>query len=274
MRVMLIGGLGYVGSALHPYLASKGHDVTTVDLELRGNRTNPKNMRWDYRMLTRMELERADAIVHLAGHSSVQQCAKDPYAAIKNNLSGIIDLIPRLPGCPFLYASSASVHATNTNTLYDATKRALEALVPQLYPNSYALRFGTVCGPAANLRPDLMLQAMVKSAFTAGVIRVSNPDAKRAILGVPDLCRQVEFILDEARAGGATKAYDLASFSLPIAEIAERAASVLDVPVEEAEGQPTYDFTMEPSQGLPAPECTVQTLVEALVSSYKRGEWA
>ena len=52
MRVLVIGGTGYIGSAVYRHLAATGIAVDTVDRELRGNRVNERNLRCDFQELT------------------------------------------------------------------------------------------------------------------------------------------------------------------------------------------------------------------------------
>ena len=110
-KLLLLGGTGYIGSRLYQYLASRGVAVDTVDLEFRGNRINPDNIRMDYRDLTAQFLSAYDVVVLLAGHSTVAQSLRDPYGAFENNLVKFAHLLGKLAGQRFIYASSSSVYS-------------------------------------------------------------------------------------------------------------------------------------------------------------------
>ena len=43
-KILITGGAGYVGSALTPYLLSKGHKVTVIDLMIYGQEVLEKNI--------------------------------------------------------------------------------------------------------------------------------------------------------------------------------------------------------------------------------------
>ena len=75
-RVLLLGGCGYIGSRLGPYLRRRGHFVQSVDVEWFGNFSEYDNWNMDFCALTREQLDMFDVIVVLAGHSSVKLSEK------------------------------------------------------------------------------------------------------------------------------------------------------------------------------------------------------
>lgn len=254
-KVLLIGGTGYIGSSLCCCLASGGFSFDTVDLELRGNPVNADNYKIDYQYLTASFLSSYSAVILLAGHSNVVQSLRDPYGAFENNLVKFTDLLSKLTGQKLIYASSSSVYTGvggqavdeswqtfNFMNMYDFTKYACDAVSRMLYENSYALRFGTVCGPSQNLRLDLMINRMVWSGITRGKIQMSNPHVSRPILGIRDLARAVELILTGPDSPGI---YNLSSFNGTVTEIAEEVAAILNCDIERMPDSPTYNFSME-----------------------------
>jgi nucleoside-diphosphate-sugar epimerase len=254
-RVLLIGGTGYIGSRLYRFLKLAEFEVDTVDLELRGNRVNVDNHKIDFQYLTAAFLSRYSDIILLAGHSNVAQSVNDPYGAFENNLVKFTNLLAKLNGQRLVYASSSSIYTGiggkivneswqtfNFMNMYDFTKYACDAVSKMLYQNFYALRFGTVCGPSENLRLDLMINRMVWSAVTRGKIQVANPQIRRPILGIGDLCRAVELIL---RGPDDPGIYNLASFNTTVGEVAAEVCAILGCGIERLPESPTYDFSME-----------------------------
>src|ERR1700722_4243741 len=109
--VLLLGGCGYIGSAVRLHLEEQGMRVQSVDLELRGNPLNCKNLKADYRSLDRLFLQSFDTIVFLAAHASVSVVVEDPLGTIENNIVGFWQLLTKLDDRQrFLYASSGSVY--------------------------------------------------------------------------------------------------------------------------------------------------------------------
>lgn len=283
--VLVLGGQGYVGSAVCGHLLARGLAVRSVDLGLRGEPGPAPSDRRAYQALTAEELGACDAVVLLAGHASVGACAADPAGAFANNVGGFVDLVHKLRGQVLVYASSVSVcgrtgprAADEADPLpealapYDLHKQAIERYARLAYPAAYGLRFGTVCGPAPNLRPELLLNGLVRSAVRDGRVVVSSPGAHRAVLGVGDLGRAVETILAGRVPPGA---YHLASACVRIGDAAERVARHFGVPVVEVPGATAYDVRVstarfERGAGFAFTD-TVDGLIDALAEHYGRG---
>lgn len=258
MKLVITGGCGYVGSALSQHLREAGHDVTTVDIVGAADKIA------DYRELPAGFYDRFEAIVHLAAYSSVSACAAKPWEATYLNLISFLKTLRKFGGQPLLWASSASVLSPVGGNVYDATKRAAEAMVPALYPNSYALRFGTVCGFSPKMRWDLMLNKMTSDAQTDGIVYVSSPGIYRPVLAMRDLRNAIERLL----AGGDNRPgqYNLCSFNGMVgamaADVAKRfRAETRDLRATSA----PYDFCMTTSRidGWGALE-TVDTILDDL----------
>lgn len=255
-RVLLLGGCGYVGSALFDHLSGRGFQVDTVDLEWFGNGVNPGNQRRDYAEISRDELSTYEAVVLLAGHASVPACARDPRGAFHNNVTRFVDLLGRLgPGQRLIYASSGHVYGRTGGaeareerdcpaplSIYDLTKQAIDAWGALTGLELYGLRLGTVNGFARHLRTDVMLNRMVATARLEGLIRVKDPEVNRPILGVRDLCRAVERILRAKEP--APGVYNLASFNLTVGELAERTSLLTRADLVLAPPGPAHDLRM------------------------------
>lgn len=272
-NILILGGAGYIGAALHPYLRSTkiegkhGFMVRSVDLMARGAYCHPKNEKRNYRdSSVRKMVEKADDVVLLAGHSSVAACLEDPRQAVDNNVMGAVELCGVMrPEQRLVYASSGSVHDIALRSVYDASKRALDELMPVLHPMSWGLRFGTVAGMSPNMRWDTMVNAMVRSAMVDGVVRVRNRALVRPILHIEDLCEGVRRILwGEVPVGN----WDMASQADTIGGIAERVAGRYGATVAVQDDDGGYSFQMR-GRGLvqkPSPWFCILDSVEFAVS--------
>lgn len=279
--VLVLGGQGYVGGALAAHLLARGFDVRSVDLGLRGTPGPAVNDPRRYQDLSADELAAFGTVVVLAGHSTVGACAADPAGAFANNVAGFVDLVHKLRGQRLVYASSISVYVRTDRpadegaplpdpaTSYDLHKRAVERYARFAYPAAHGLRFGTVCGPAPNLRPETLLNSLVRSAVRDGRVEASNPRAHRPLLGVGDLCRAVEAVLTRPVPPGV---YNLASTNGQIGDLAARVANRFGVPLAVTDGHTPYDVRVSAERFRRAAgfefRDTVDWLVGALADHY------
>ena len=133
-----------------------------------------------------------------------------------------------------LYVNSPFVSSDNVNfspiNYYDMTKLHIDHIMHLSPLDYYGLRFGTVNGPAPSIRTDVMINAMVNTAMQKGEIHVFNADTRRSILGINDLCRAVETIIDDNKKSN-RGVYNTASFTNTAGEIAEAVGKHANVPV-------------------------------------------
>jgi GDP-4-dehydro-6-deoxy-D-mannose reductase len=100
-RLLVTGLTGFVGS----YLATW---PDAGDLSVQGR---PADLRDPERVLSAVEAARPDAVIHLAGQSSVAGSMHDPAATYRVNFDGTLNLLQALSDCGFrgrmLYVGSA-----------------------------------------------------------------------------------------------------------------------------------------------------------------------
>ena len=242
MKILLIGGCGYVGSALGKHL-QKNYSITNVDLEWFGNFSIGDTVNIDYNNLTSNFLDKFNVIILTAGHSSVKMCDTDLNSSFNNNVRNFVSLIDKLKDQKFIYASSASVYGNTSATelseenvnfspinYYDMTKLHIDHIIQLSNLDYYGLRFGTVNGPAPSVRTDVMINAMVNTAKQKGEIHVFNKDTRRSILGINDLCYAVEAIIKNNKKSN-RGIYNTSSFTNTAGEIAEAVGRIANVPV-------------------------------------------
>ena len=247
MRVPLVtGGDGYIGSALVKHLGM----AVSLDLMPGYQRKKDVYPLW------------YSSVIHLAACSSVRECEQSPQYAAENNLADVIRFMREIGDLPFIYASSGSVHDTHIHSIYDETKRALDAIIPLLHPNSWGLRFATVCGVSPVMRDDTILNGMTKTAVKNGVIRVRNQHKWRPVLTLDDLC----WFVDRCLSGDVPPGiHDVATFNCRIGGYAELVRDATGAVIVGERDTPTYDFT-QPTLGRTN---DIRPVIEELVAYWK-----
>lgn len=184
MRVVITGGLGFLGRLLARRLAADGHEVALADIagpadepgfvSLRGDVT-------DLSFLTSAIGADCDAVVHLASMVSAE-CERDFDAALRVNLHGglaVLEAARATGRCPrFLFASSVAVYGTS-DPVGDASKQSpvttygMTKSIGELLINEYTRR-GFVDGRSARL-PTVIIRPgkpnAAASGFASGMFR-------------------------------------------------------------------------------------------------------
>ncbi len=262
-KILILGGAGYIGNRLVPYLRMSGYQVTSWDLEWFGGPVaDYENVRKDVADLKQGDLSGFGSVVLLAGHSSVPICKGQPESTFRNNVANFAHLLEILPSeTPLYYASSSGIYGNlgdvtaledetrlQPKNYYDLSKRVIDEYALLSGKRTCGLRFGTVNGWSPNCRGDLMINMMVRSAWEDGVLRVSNPEVVRPILGLGDLCRALDCMLYFRQ--GITGIWNLFSFNMRVDEIALRVQKVAEerlgktVPIQLLPPSPTYNMSI------------------------------
>lgn len=216
--VLVIGGAGYIGSALLRLLLQRGYRVRLLDLLLFGNEPvkdcighpNLEIIQADFRQIDRIvEATRGvDAVIHLGGLVGDPACAVDEPLTIDINLiaTRFIAEVARGEGVQrFVFASTCSVYGSGDHllnerstlsplSLYAKTKLASEKVLEAMAGPDFApviLRFGTIYGFSGRTRFDLVVNLLTAKAVREGRITVFGGDQWRPFVHVQDAARAV-----------------------------------------------------------------------------------
>lgn len=215
MDVLVTGDRGYIGAVLVPLLLKNGYRVTGVDTEYYTQsleKSNPheqyKKITKDIRDIQQSDVERIDAVIHLAALSN------DPIGEIKPELTKDINHLASLRLAKlskkagvkrFLFSSSCSVYGiskegeivnerskVSPQTAYAESKINVENGLKTLADDKFCvglLRNATVYGYSPKFRNDLVVNNFVTCAIALGSIRVmSDGTPWRPLIDVRDLC--------------------------------------------------------------------------------------
>ena len=119
MKVLVVGGAGYIGSHVVKALMLKGHEVTVYDNLSTGQEINLfKQNRFikgdilDYPALVEA-MRGQDAVVHLAAKKAVGESMENPMLYSVNNISGSLNILNAMVECGakyIVFSSSAAVY--------------------------------------------------------------------------------------------------------------------------------------------------------------------
>ena len=153
MRVLVVGGAGYVGSVAVDHLVAAGHDVTVLDSLIAGHREalNPdaqfvqQDVR-DETALGRLFASHSfQAVMHFGGYIQAGESVQQPGRYFANNIGGCIALLNVMVDYGverFVFSSSAAVYGDpDSNPIaedaplrpvnpYGETKAAVERMLP------------------------------------------------------------------------------------------------------------------------------------------------
>jgi len=101
------------------------------------------------------------------------------------------------------------------------------------------MRFGTVGGYSNNPRLDSILNSVYHDAVNTGVISVSNGENMRSYLGMNDLCKAVEALINLQNP---EKIYNIASGTDSIINIAAKVSEIIDAKINFLGGNSKYSF--------------------------------
>jgi nucleoside-diphosphate-sugar epimerase len=223
-KILIIGGSGYIGSKLFDFLKIK-YSVDTIDLEWFGKSLNPKNIKKDYKNLSKDFLKKYNVIILLAGHSTVKMCSNKMLESFENNVGNFISLLNKIKNQKLIYTSSYRVYGSGLHmfsedsslpvqtTYYDLTKSIIDSYATQSNINYFGLRMATVNGFSPKLRINQVINKLFIQALRDRKIEIINPSLKFSVLGIDDLCRAIDTIISTKANKGI---YNLASFSCSI----------------------------------------------------------
>ncbi|WP_415290103.1 NAD-dependent epimerase/dehydratase family protein [Candidatus Pelagibacter sp. Uisw_136] len=211
-KVFIIGGGGYVGSALVPKMLESGYHVTVYDLFIYGEDVLEKDpnlitIKGDVRNIDLLEvyLKGFDYVIHLACISNDPSFELNPELGKSINLDSfkpLVKLSRDLKIKRFIYASSSSVYgikkeknvietlALEPLTDYSKFKVECEKILSEFTSSEFEtviIRPATVCGYAKRQRLDVVVNILTNLAFNKRKIKVFGGDQLRPNIHIQDM---------------------------------------------------------------------------------------
>jgi UDP-glucuronate 4-epimerase len=250
-RIVVTGGVGFIGYHVTRALLGRGDDVAVVDDFSNAPYPVAEKLRNEHDLLAefpRLPIVRAcvtdrdalgplvkgaDVVLHLAGLAGVRPSFADParYARVNVEGTAVVHELVREHGVKrFVFASSSSVYgnstplpahedspATTPESPYAASKRGAELVASALSRRTpsmpcAALRFFTVYGPRQ--RPEMAITLFARAALAGEpIVMFGDGSMRRDFTHVDDIVRGVLAVIERAPPG--FRAYNLGS-SAPV----------------------------------------------------------
>lgn len=222
-NVLVIGGAGYIGSALLPRLLDKGYRVRVLDLLLYGtdpikdslNHPHLEILQADFRQVEKVvqAMHGMDAVIHLGGLVGDPACALNEELTLEINLMATRMIAEVAKGSEvgrFIFTSTCSVYGANDQmlderselkpvSLYARSKIASEKLLLKLADDHFTpviLRLSTIYGLSGRPRFDLVVNLLTAKALVEKEITIFGGEQWRPFLHVDDAARAIVTMLE------------------------------------------------------------------------------
>lgn len=272
-RILVVGGAGYLGSALVLQLLDRGYKVRVLDSLLFGKESlksvekhlNFELIQGDVRDIQAVvqSTKGCDAIVHLAAIVGDPACAENPELAAEINRAATRMLIDvgRGHGIQrFLLASTCSVYGASdflmdeygqvgpislyATTKVDSERILLEAKSADFHPT--ILRLATLFGLSPRPRFDLVVNLLTARAVRLGKITIFNGEQWRPFMHVYDAARAFVTCLEVNNVDVVSgEIFNAGSYGLNhhLSEVAEKISKIIPtVEVERVENDDRRNY--------------------------------
>ena len=254
MKILLVGGLGFIGKHLIRRIGEP-HSLTVLSdaeaawknasfVKTHGINLEIGDITDEDRVRNVMLTHSPELVVHLAALTGIKRCNENPSLAFSVNVFGTYNIVMGCVKCKskLIFISSREVYGESVsdrtqecdplvpNNVYGVTKLLGEKLVTwagSRYNLDYTiLRLTNVYGPDGD---QYNVQAMIKKALTEGKIQILGGNQRMNFIYVEDVAEVVGRCFFDPRSSRQifnVGAYD----SISVEEVVSKLVSLLDVP--------------------------------------------
>lgn len=233
MKILIVGGAGYVGGYVTDLLIETNNEIIIYDNLLYEDQFQ-KNVNFvygdvrDYKKIQKY-FDWADTVVWMAALVGDGACSINPVITNQVNFESVENLAKNFNG-KIVFFSTCSVYGaqdnildenSNTNPLsvYASTKLSAEKIL--INKNSLIFRLGTLFGIGdsfSRIRMDLVVNVLTAKAITEKKLTVFGGRQFRPLLHVKDAARMIILATESEKTG----IYNLHSENIKIIDLAER----------------------------------------------------
>lgn len=239
MKILVTGGLGFIGSNFVRYLMENYSDVEVVNLDAMKYGSNPENLKGieerytfvrgdiaDYGLVKSL-VKDVDAIVNFAAETHVDRSISDPESFLKSNVVGVFSLLEAIRkhnrNAVFVHVSTDEVYGDimegsfkeddrlNPSSPYSASKAAGDLFV-LAYVRTYGID-GRITRCTNNYGPYQFPEKLIPKTIIRSIMGLKVPvygtgENVRDWLYVEDHCRAIDLVM---RGGEKGEIYNISS---------------------------------------------------------------
>lgn len=250
MKIVILGGCGYVGSVLVEKLLNKKHKLMVIDTKWFGNylkkHKNLKIIKNDIRDLKNIKFNGYDTIIHLANIANDPASELNPTLSWEINVLSTYQLIEKAinEGIKnFIYSSSGSVYGIKKEkkvtedlppyplSIYNKTKMIAERVLLSFKDkiNIKIIRPATVCGLSSRMRLDVSVNLLSIQALEKKEINILGGKQKRPNIHILDLVNVFIYFLEKKVKNGI---YNAGFENLSILAIGKKIQKIIDCKIK------------------------------------------
>jgi UDP-glucose 4-epimerase len=227
-RILITGGVGFIGSALVPELSKQGYEVYVLDNLSFGKREliNIPDDRFiladitDRHLIQEVMMKiKPQWVIHLAAIHFIPYCNQNPYESANINIQGTMNILDAAKKVDclerVLFASTAAVYpiidtpiaetsTTNPLDIYGLSKLAGERFVNEFYLETHIpsiiCRFFNAFGPRET-NPHLIPEIHRQVVSGNRKIQLGNLDPKRDFIHTSDMSSALRLLLEKFDTG-------------------------------------------------------------------------
>ncbi len=249
MKVLITGGLGYIGQVLQEELKKAGIEYEILDNDIYNlHKDIPSEKRLDLLDKDSIEdsVKNCDVVVNLAAIVGDPACLVDTRYAIEVNCVGTRNLVELTNkyNKRIIHASTCSVYGAEKENkkliesstpfpidFYGQTKYQQERIVRDLIENreNYCIfRLGTAYGLSPRMRYDLVINTFAAKAANGEKLSVFGGTQYRPFVHIRDISRAIIYAIEHNLSG----IYNLANENITIKDLAFLIKDLTDVTIE------------------------------------------
>ena len=219
MKILITGGLGYIGSSLIPKLLNNNYEVICLDncmfqQSCEPNLLNNKKFKFikgdvrDYDLMKQLVKE-IDVIIPLAaivGAPLSKKLPKDTFEINQESIEKLVNFLNKdvkiiMPVSNSGYGVGEKdkfcdeTSDLNPLSLYGKTKVQAEKIILER-ENSISFRLATVFGPSPRMRIDLLVNNFTYIAYFEKYLKLYEPHFRRNYIHIEDIANAFMFSIE------------------------------------------------------------------------------